>query len=106
MKKKRIARAFDYLEAKQKKLADFATRKGLRLDWHEPDEQDITAVVEGREFDNAYGDAGRTKDSDPYWEQIVILRDEGTGEEMQINLATLFAIATYKLRAPYGETSD
>ena len=33
----------------------FAAEHGMRLDWHEPDEQDITARVEGTpmDFDNA-----------------------------------------------------
>lgn len=31
----------------------FATRQGVRYDWHESDEQDLTARVEGVTFDNA-----------------------------------------------------
>lgn len=34
-------------------LNDFAREQGVRLDWHEPDEQDLTARVEGTRFDNA-----------------------------------------------------
>jgi len=30
-----------------------AKRLGVRHDWHEPDEQSLTARVEGRTFDNA-----------------------------------------------------
>ncbi len=36
-------------------LAAFARQQGLRHDWHEPDEQGITATVRGaaEDFDNA-----------------------------------------------------
>lgn len=37
----------------REELAAFARRMGLRADWHEPDEQEITARVEGASFDNA-----------------------------------------------------
>ena len=34
-------------------LVFFASEIGMRLDWHEPDEQDLTALVFGQSFDNA-----------------------------------------------------
>lgn len=34
-------------------FAEFAREIGVRSNWHEPDEQDITARVEGTSFDNA-----------------------------------------------------
>ena len=34
-------------------LAAFAAEVGMRPDWHEPDERDITARVEGVSFDNS-----------------------------------------------------
>lgn len=34
-------------------LRGFAATLGVRPDWHEPDEQDLTARVEGTTFDNA-----------------------------------------------------
>lgn len=37
----------------RQELIDFQRTHGLRYDWHEPDEQNITARVEGVSFDNA-----------------------------------------------------
>lgn len=37
----------------REELAYFANEVGTRLDWHEPDEQDLTALHFGRSFDNA-----------------------------------------------------
>jgi hypothetical protein len=37
----------------REQLIDFRHSHGLRMDWHEPDEQYVTARVEGNEFDNA-----------------------------------------------------
>lgn len=66
-----------------KKLRLFT--KDCRVDMHEPDEQDMSAKVIGKCFDNAYGE----------WEQgnekIVILKQ---GKKLfKINLATLIAVA-------------
>ena len=56
-----------------------------RVDMHEPDEQNLSAKVVGRYFDNAYGE----------WEQgnekIVVLK-KGK-KTFKINLATLIALA-------------
>jgi hypothetical protein len=35
------------------RFIEFAREIGMRADWHEPDEKDIYACVEGRSFDNA-----------------------------------------------------
>lgn len=68
---------------------------GVRPDWHEPDEQNVTARVSGTHLDNAMG-------ADPYrnvGELVVILeriRPEGD-EQVQfasINLANLLAWAS------------
>jgi hypothetical protein len=37
----------------REEFRDLATRLGVRADWHEPDEQDVSARVEGESFDNA-----------------------------------------------------
>lgn len=55
----------------------------VRDDWHEPDEQGLTADVKGTSFDNAGHDS----------EKAVILKKEGK-EIARINLATLLAWAT------------
>lgn len=38
---------------RQSELADLADELGVRFDWHEPDEQGLSARVEGSNFDNA-----------------------------------------------------
>lgn len=55
----------------------------VRKDWHEPDEQRITALVTGGKFDNA-GVRG---------EMEVLVMKEGK-PVFAVNLATLFAFAT------------
>lgn len=42
-----------YIITSRNALAAFAVQNNLRPDWHEPDEQGITARVEGVNFDNA-----------------------------------------------------
>jgi len=66
---------------------------GVGSDWHEPDNEGVTASVHGVSFDNAgfwYRDnsAGKT-----YEELHVVLRKDGD-EVAVVNLATLFAFAT------------
>lgn len=75
---------------KKSQLVALAELLGMRKDWHEPDEQDVTVEVKGVSFDNA-----------GFWPQsyssgeefhVVIKQD---GEEIAtVNLATLFAWAT------------
>lgn len=72
---------------------------GLRPDWHEPDNQGISATVHGGSFDNAMA-AGwgliRTSefvDDDSHYEMNVVLRKDGQPIAV-VNLATLFALAT------------
>lgn len=73
----------------KKELKELAKELGVRHDWHEPDEQEITAVVKGRVFDNAgfwpYGANSIT-------EKHVIIKKNGK-EVAAVNLATLFAFA-------------
>lgn len=67
----------------RKALLELDESLGVRPDWHEPDEQEVTAHVVGAEFDNA-GTPG---------EMTVVLRQNKkvVGE---VNLASLFAWAT------------
>lgn len=65
-------------------LDDFAHEYGLREDWHEPDEQDISVSFSGTSFDNAFGAGGN--------EKCVHLKHEGR-EVAVVNLANLFAWA-------------
>jgi len=65
---------------------------GVRMDWHEPDEQEVTARVYGDTFDNA----GHWPAVDPHHqagtEQYVVLY-QGDRAVAAVNLATLFAWA-------------
>lgn len=73
----------------RRELADLAAELGVRPDWHEPDEQDVTARVVGASFDNA---GGRLPRGDDRGEMHVILSREGR-EVAAVNLATLLAWA-------------
>ena len=83
-------------------LVALAKELGVRQDWHEPDEQLITAELRGTayDFDNAMGVAENYSNSDtPRMELHVVLRrlnDKFLPEQeiAAINLATLFAWAT------------
>lgn len=76
-------------------LVELRDELGLRCDWHEPDENDITAVVKGTYFDNAYGSSGLGYHDNPSvpMEKTVYLKKDGK-VIAQVNLATLFAFAT------------
>lgn len=54
---------------------------------HEPDNNGISAVVDGNHLDNAFGDSGFCG------EFIVTIHNEETGHIATINLATLIALA-------------
>jgi hypothetical protein len=72
-------------------LIDLQRELGLRLDWHEPDEQDVTARVEGSSFDNAgfWGNPGTALTQELH--VVIYQQDRAVAA---INLATLFAWAT------------
>ena len=87
----------------REQLREVATMLGLSFDWHEPDSQDITAVVHGRSFDNAGFWPIETREprdrwdiqanpSHPALEMYVDLLHRGD-IVAQVNLATLFAMA-------------
>jgi hypothetical protein len=76
----------------KKQLLDLAKELGVRDDWHEPDEQEVTAKVFGKSFNNAgfYGIECHisTEQKELY---VVLYKDEKPVGE--IALATLFAFA-------------
>jgi len=74
-------------------LVELANLLGVRPDWHEPDEQGITARVEGRSFDNAgfWPDDSHFR-APEIIEHHVILSQNGR-DVAAVNLATLFAWA-------------
>lgn len=78
-------------------LAAFQAAAGLRTDWHEPDDQGVTARVIGEVFDNAGGPVAREHDGG---ELYVVLRrttlvdGAEVSTEVAVNLADLCAWAT------------
>lgn len=89
LKQKLQADDYEWNETRRK-LRDFASLARVRPDWHEPDEQEVTAVVKGRQLDNACGD-GALADPKPI-EKVVELKIDGEAI-CRINLATLLALA-------------
>lgn len=90
----------------QDELVALAKELGVRRDWHEPDEREVTAEVRGKSFDNA-GFWGIRDEADMLArsghsgalavEQYVVLYQDGQ-PVAEVNLATLFAFAcgTYR----------
>ena len=85
-------------------LIELAEAHGLRADWHEPDEQNITATVEGTGFDNAgFWPLAAVPDLPRSAVEMYVTLRRSTienGQEIKgapvahVNLATLFAWAT------------
>lgn len=71
-------------------LQALAKELGVRPDWHEPDEQEITAVVRGVTFDNA----GFWPGAYLAYEEIYVTLYHRYRAVAQINLATLLAWAS------------
>ncbi len=72
--------------------------RGCRPDMHEPDEQGLTAIVTGLHLDNADGNQRILVRETPEAEEIIVtLRRDQDGQgwysQIQINLATLIALA-------------
>lgn len=92
----------------RRQLVELARELGVRRDWHEPDEQNLTARFAGtdQDFDNAgfwggvdYGTPDRPRQE----MHIILVRTDTDPEEdpeglgvpvAAVNLATLFAWAT------------
>lgn len=80
-----------YLQQRKTALWEFARAYGLRKDWHELDEQDVTAVVTGCGLDNAMGED--QSGLSPYYAELVVHLFVKESHKLSINLATLLAIA-------------
>lgn len=80
-------------------LRELHAELGLRSDWHEPDERDVTAEVRGVSFDNAgfWPAEDRPFTAPEIIEQHVVLSRAGEPVAV-VNLATLFAWATQDVR--------
>jgi hypothetical protein len=78
----------------RQELVELARELGVRPDWHEPDEQDVEARVQGTVFDNAgfWGRAYLPRHREAATELYVTLVHEGQSVA-EVNLATLFAFA-------------
>jgi len=78
-------------------LKALARKLGVRPDWHEPDEQEVTARVFGASFDNAgfYGEGSRPNGriSSPDAEELFVRLYKDGSPVADVNLATLFAMA-------------
>jgi hypothetical protein len=75
-----------------KGISDFGEKANTRPDWHEPDEQEVTAVVVGTKLDNAFGETIRPGAIvEGYQEIVICLRCDETGDKIAINLANLLA---------------
>lgn len=74
---------------------ELARELGVRPDWHEPDEQNVTATTHGKSFDNAgfWGKTYRsTVDGYEFTERYVKIHKDGKAVAA-VNLATLCAWA-------------
>jgi len=80
---------------KREELVTLAAELGTRPDWHEPDEQDLTARVFGDGFDNAgfWDDGGRSRYSFYGTEELHVVLYRNETPVASVNLATLFAWA-------------
>ena len=83
-----------------KELNELAKELGVRLDWHEPDEQEVNVRIIGSHLDNAMGadpdadekvDVSHYPDGTLHWgEYNVVITKEGKDVAV-VNLAELLA---------------
>jgi len=82
----------------REQLVVLAQALGVRPDWQEPDEQEVTVIVQGDDFDNAgfwpagHGFKGPSGKGE-YLEKHVIIWKDGRAVAA-VNLATLLAWAS------------
>jgi hypothetical protein len=77
---------------RQSELAALAAKLGVRPDWHEPDEQKLTAEVKGESFDNA-GTWPESPDIPPVILETHVILSQDDQPVAAVNLADLFAWA-------------
>lgn len=78
------------MSAIKEQLKQFASTSRVRADWHEPDEQNVSASVTGNHLDNAFGSC---QDGLPEDYQEFVVHLKAKNEILDINLADLLAIA-------------
>lgn len=77
-----------------RQLRRLARDLGVRSDWHEPDEQELTARVEGKSFDNAgFWPADDTRIFDADILELHVILSVDNEDVAAINLATLLSWA-------------
>lgn len=82
-------------------LRDLAKEIGISPDWHEPDEVEIGAVVNGTSFDNAGfwpNPKARLENGSDGIEEIHVVLHKGIEPIAVVNLATLFSWAASEYR--------
>jgi hypothetical protein len=94
-----------HLLLKKLELRALQKEHDLRLDWHEPDEANVDAVVVGKKLDNAFGEdvyedskyRNIFTDVKDYKflgdQEFVVILTKNKKEVYRINLATLLAVA-------------
>lgn len=79
-------------------LAELASELGVRPDWHEPDEQEVTVRIEGENFDNAgrwpEAEAHRSLGDREWKGEFCVVLIKGGEDVAVVNLASLFSMAT------------
>lgn len=87
----------------KKELSELAKGLGVRPDWHEPDEQEVTARIIGSQLDNAMGaDEEADKKIDVYhtpagfvethhWGEYNVVISQKDKDVAVVNLATLLS---------------
>jgi len=83
--------------ANERALLHLVKTRRVRTDWHEPDEQGLTAMVGGKGFDNAL----EPNPNRPAEDNLSIyIKDLDTGQTLcAMSLATLCAWATVGIKA-------
>jgi len=84
---------------KQDELQQLALDLGVREDWHEPDEQDLTLEFSGKLFDNSGIWGHKVAIAPDSLEQYVTIRKKDM-PVAEINMATLLAWASKPVEAP------
>jgi hypothetical protein len=76
-------------------FVELSKELGVRADWHEPDERDVNAIVEGYSFDNAgfWPQSNKRRIPEEILEMHVIFTQDGR-DVAAVNLATLCAWAS------------
>ena len=84
----------DVLKRDATRLMAFVAETQPRDDWHEPDEQGISAHVVGNRLDNACGESISADACIRGYQELVVVLNDNKGEAHAFNLANLLALAS------------